>query len=626
MLVAMSDTPSAPPSSSATATSFDARAFLRTLTEEPGVYRMIGAEDKVLYVGKAKNLKRRVSSYFQKTLSSPRIAMMVAQVQRVDITVTRSEAEALLLESNLIKSLAPRYNILFRDDKTYPYIELSGDEFPRLAYHRGAFAKGARYFGPFPNASAVRESIHLLQKTFQLRTCENSVFANRSRPCLLHQIKRCTAPCVGFISAADYHADVSMATRFLDGETTEVIDSLSARMHEAAERLDFEEAAACRDQVRVLQAVLHKQFVDSGKDEDVDIIVAVEADGLICVNLAMVRGGRHLGDRPQFPSGATATDTVDSLLAFVEQHYSQHPLPARVLSNLDTVASRSALSELLTELLTELSEQPPILASGRFSNERVWLEMAEKNAHIAIQARARDAGRIEQRLEALRQVLDLDEAPQRIECFDISHTMGEATVASCVVCEAGAMKNADYRRYNISGITPGDDFAAMRQVLERRYAKVAAGEGLCPDLILIDGGQGQLNIAIDTLAEVGLESVLLLGVVKGEGRKAGLETLLFADGRAPLTLGGESAALHLIIEIRDEAHRFAISGHRARRGKARIGSKLDDVPGIGPSRRRNLLAAFGGLQGVREATVEDLCRVEGISRKLAEHIHAHLHG
>ena len=605
----MSDQDSRPP--------FDARSFLKTVPEEPGVYRMIGAEDKVLYVGKAKNLKRRVSSYFQRTLSSPRIAMMVAQVQRVDITATRSEAEALLLENNLIKSLAPRYNILFRDDKSYPYIELSGDEFPRLAYHRGAFARGARYFGPFPNAWAVRESIQLLQKTFQLRTCENSVFQNRSRPCLLQQIKRCTGPCVGLIEKEAYLADVKLAGRFLEGQGSEVIDDLTARMQRAAENLAFEEAAACRDQIRVLQAVLHRQFVDSRKDEDVDVLAAVEEDGLVCINIAMVRGGRHLGDRPQFPSGAVVSGAEDGLLAFVEQHYAEHPMPGKILVNLGL--------EPVRETLLELSERPPAATAPRFASERAWMEMAEKNARLAVQAKARDTGRAEQRLEALREALDLADPPMRIECFDISHTMGEATVASCVVCEAGAMKRSEYRRYNITGITPGDDFAAMRQVLERRYGKVAAGEGICPDLILIDGGRGQVSAARGILAEVGLEAIAMVGVAKGEGRKAGLETLVFPDEREPLALGGAHAALHLVQEIRDEAHRFAITGHRAKRGKARIGSRLEDIPGVGPTRRRNLLAAFGGLDGVKAATVEDLCRVEGVSRKMAEQIYSALH-
>ncbi|MDR2031502.1 MAG: excinuclease ABC subunit UvrC [Azoarcus sp.] len=596
---------------------FDVHAFLRTVPEEPGVYRMIGDGEHVLYVGKAKNLKRRVASYFRKNLPSPRIAMMVSQVVRVDMTPTRSEAEALLLENNLIKRLAPRYNILFRDDKSYPYIELSADEFPRLAYHRGAFAKGARYFGPFPNACAVRESLHLLQKTFRLRTCENSVFQNRSRPCLLAQIARCSAPCVEGIARDAYAADVRLASRFLDGQASEVIDALSARMQEAAARLAFEEATLCRDRVRVLQAVLHRQFVESRKDEDVDIIASVASGGIVCVNIAMVRGGRHLGDRPQFPSGATVDDAVDGLTAFVEQHYAIHSPPARILVGLSVAAVR--------ETLTEISDPPPALAQPRYAAEKAWMDMAEKNARLAIEVRLRDAGRVSERLEALRAMLDLPETPARIECFDISHTQGEATVASCVVCVDGAMKRGEYRRYNIAGITPGDDFAAMRQALERRYGRVAAGEGVCPDLILIDGGRGQVGAAAAILAEIGLETVNMVGVAKGDGRKAGLETLVFADGRASVTPGGHSPALHLVIEIRDEAHRFAITGHRARRGKARLGSKLEDIAGIGPARRRALLAAFGGLDGVRAATIEDLCRVKGISRKFAEQIYSSLH-
>ncbi|MDR3087787.1 MAG: excinuclease ABC subunit UvrC, partial [Azoarcus sp.] len=561
---------------------FDARAFLRAVPEAPGVYRMIGSDDCVLYVGKAKNLKRRVSSYFREKLPSPRIAMMVSRIARIDITPTRSEAEALILENNLIKSLAPRYNILFRDDKSYPYIELSGDAFPRLAYHRGAFAKGAHYFGPFPNAYAVRESIHLLQKIFHLRTCENSVFQNRSRPCLLAQIERCSAPCTAEITPEAYAADVRLASRFLDGRAGEVIDDLSARMQTVAERLLFEEAAVCRDRIRVLQAVLHRQFADSRKDEDVDILAAAEANGLVCVNIAMVRGGRHLGDRPQFPSGAAAMDAADGLLAFVEQHYAAHPLPARVLVALPP--------EPVREALAEISDPPPAVAQPRHAAEKAWMEMAEKNARLAIETRLRDAGRIGERLEALREALDLPEPPARIECFDISHTMGEATVASCVVCVDGAMKRSEYRRYNIEGITPGDDFAAMRQALERRYGKLAAGEGVCPDLILIDGGRGQVSAAAAILSELGLDTVNMIGVAKGEGRKAGLETLIFPDGREGIAPGGQSAALHLVIEIRDEAHRFAITGHRARRGKARIASKLEDIPGVGPARRRALLA------------------------------------
>ena len=597
---------------------FDARSFLRNLPEEPGVYRMIGADERVLYVGKAKSLKRRVSSYFQRTLGSPRIAMMVAQIARVDITITRSEAEALLLENNLIKSLAPRYNILFRDDKSYPYIALSNDATPRLHYHRGALAKGARYFGPFPNVWAVRETIHLLQKTFQLRTCDAAMFQNRSRPCLLFQIKRCSAPCVGHISADAYAADVRLATRFLDGRANEVVEDIRARMEAAAEQLDFETAALLRDQLRSLQAVLHKQFVDSGRDEDVDILVADEVAGTVCINIAMVRGGRHLGDRPQFPSAGTAPSAADALLAFVEQHYADHPPPVRVLV---TDASLGAVREALVELLA----QPPAVAAPRRAAEKAWIEMAQHNARLAIEARLRESGRASERLQALTEVLGLSEAPRRIECFDISHTQGEATVASCVVCVDGAMKSGEYRRYNIRGIIGGDDFAAMRQVLERRYGKIASGEGVCPDLILIDGGIGQVSTAREILCELGLDAVAMIGVAKGEGRKAGLESLIFPDGRAPLLLGGTHPALHLIIEIRDEAHRFAITGHRARRAKSRIGSRLEDIPGIGAARRKSLLATFGGLDGVRAATVEDLARAEGISRKLAEQIYSALH-
>lgn len=595
---------------------FDAKAFLRTVPEEPGIYRMVGANEKVLYVGKAKNLRRRVSNYFQRTQASPRIALMVSQIVRVDITPTSSEAEALILESNLIKQLAPRYNILFRDDKSYPYISLTAHDFPRLAYHRGTFVKGARYFGPFPNGGAAKESIQLLQKIFRLRTCEDAVFRNRSRPCLLHQIQRCTAPCVGLIDEESYAADVRMAARFLDGRTNEVLDALSARMNEAAERLAFEEAAACRDQIRTLQAVLQRQFVDSGRDEDVDIIAALEEDGVVCINLAMVRGGRHLGDRPQFPTSAAGCDATGALVAFVEQHYREHPLPARIVV--------AAHKDELKILLAEVSDKPVGVVQARSADEKAWLEMATKNAQIAIRVRQQDAGRVAARLEGLREMLGLSEAPERIECFDISHTMGEATVASCVVCVDGVMKNSQYRRYNISGITGGDDFAAMRQVLERRYGKAVEGNGVLPDLILIDGGKGQVSAAFGVLADIGLERVEMVGVAKGLGRKPGLETLIFPSARAPLNLPSDAPALHLIQEIRDEAHRFAVTGHRARRAKARIGSKLDDIPGVGPARRRKLLEAFGGLDEVRAATIDDLRRVDGISRKLAEQIYSAL--
>ncbi|NTV09522.1 MAG: excinuclease ABC subunit UvrC [Zoogloea sp.] len=596
---------------------FDAKAFLRNLSEEPGVYRMIGADEAVLYVGKAKNLKRRVSSYFQRTQQSPRIAIMVSQVARVDTTVTRSETEALILENNLIKSLAPKYNILFRDDKSYPYIALSGDEFPRIAYHRGGFAKGSRYFGPFPNVWAARESLQLLQRIFLLRTCENTVFQNRSRPCLLYQIKRCTGPCVGLVDRETYAQDVRLATLFLSGRHSEVIADLTRKMEAASAGLAFERAALFRDQIRSLQTVLHKQFVDSGKEEDVDILAVEERDGMVCVNLAMVRGGRHLGDRPQFPSNAQGCTALDALLAFAEQHYLEHQPPAKILFSGDAEPLREALAEVL-------ESQPPV-AAPRFAAEKAWMEMAEKNAGLALVAREAEASRGETRLERLREALDLPETPKRIECFDISHTMGEATVASCVVWDGTGMKKSEYRRYNITGITPGDDYAAMRQALTRRYEKVAAGEGVCPDLILIDGGRGQLSAAYAVMTDIGLNTVAMVGVAKGESRKPGLEELVFPDGREGLHLAPDAPALHLIQEVRDEAHRFAITGHRARRAKARGGSKLEDIPGVGPTRRRNLLVSFGGLDGVRNATVEDLCRVDGINRTLAEQIYSALH-
>jgi excinuclease ABC subunit C len=597
---------------------FDAKAFLANCPEHPGVYRMIGAGDEVLYVGKAKNLRKRVSSYFRRTQSSPRIGMMVQQVMRVDITVTRSESEALLLENNLIKELGPKYNILFRDDKSYPWIVLTNDGYPRIGFHRGSFAKGARYFGPFPSASAVRESIQLLQKIFLLRTCENTVFANRSRPCLLHQIKRCSGPCVGLIGEDAYAADVRLAAMFLDGKHSEVISRLTEKMERAAGVLAFEHAAAYRDQIRTLQKVLSRQYVESAKEEDVDVLASVGQGGLLCVNLAMVRGGRHLGDRPQFAANAVDVSTEDALLAFVDQHYREHAAPLRILVNVE-------IGSDLQDALDDAVGHRVALTRPRLATERAWMDMAVQNAELAIAARLKDRSRSEERLEALQHALGLIDVPSRIECFDISHTMGEATVASCVVFADKGMKKSEYRRYNIHDVTAGDDYAAMRQALTRRYEKVAAGEGTCPDLILIDGGKGQVGVAREVLVEVGLEHVPMIGVAKGEERKPGLEDLIFPDGRAPIHLKPDDPALHLIQEIRDEAHRFAIGGHRARRAKTRATSRLEDIPGIGPTRRKRLLAAFGGMQGVKAATVEDLCRVDGISVALAEQIHRLLH-
>jgi excinuclease ABC subunit C len=602
------------------APTFDSQSFLATLTAAPGVYRMLDAAGAVLYVGKAKNLKKRVSSYFQKTGHSARIALMLQQVAGMETTATRSEAEALILENTLIKKLKPKYNILFRDDKSYAYIGIGGSgggEFPRLFYHRGVFDKKSRYFGPFPSGLAVREAIQLIQRTFLLRTCEEAVFAHRSRPCLLHQIKRCKGPCVGRVSVEEYAADVKLAELFLKGRHGEVIEKLTVQMAEAAAALRFEQAAALRDQIRALQAVLHRQYVSSTTDADVDIVVAVVERGELCVNLAMVRGGLHLGDRAHFPQASLEASAAEGLTAFLGQHYAEQEAPPRLL--LDP---------------WPLDDLSTCLPAGSVKNEmeRAWLDMARHNARLALTAKRQTQARAGSRLEALRAALDLPELPRRIECFDISHTMGEGTVASCVVCVDGAMKKGDYRRFNIEGITPGDDYAAMRQALTRRYQKICGemnagetAESTAPDLVLIDGGKGQHAVAREVFAELGLGDLTSIGVAKGEERKPGLETL-FVHGQAdPLELAMDNAGFHLIQEIRDEAHRFAIVGHRARRAKARGKSALEDVAGIGPTRRRNLLAHFGGLDGVKAATVEDLCRVSGISRTLAETIYQQLH-
>ncbi len=602
--------------------SFDARAFLASLTELPGVYRMLGSGGTVLYVGKAKNLKKRVASYFRENLPSPRIAHMVSQIVAVETTPTRTEAEALLLENNLIKSLSPRYNILFRDDKSYPYIVLTRGEYPRLGFFRGNPDRKADYFGPYPSSWAVRDSIHLLQKMFRLRTCEDTVFANRSRPCLLYQIKRCSGPCVGHITPEDYAADVQLASMFLLGRQQEVTRRLTEAMEAASQRLAFEQAAVYRDQIQSLHQVQEKQYVSSSKGEDIDIIVGLRESGQLCVNLAMVRGGRHLGDRPQFPVNAGESSVAEAIGAFIRQHYAAHPAPTRLIAApLPEEEEGSDLGLLLAELA---GRQVPVI-EARSVLHRAWAEMALQNARLAILARNQASAQQEQRLLALQQVLELPDAMERIECFDISHTQGEAAVASCVVYHGNGMKKSDYRRFNIRDITPGDDYAAMRQAVARRYERVATGEGTAPDLILIDGGKGQVSAAFSALADLGLGELAMIGVAKGEERKPGLETLIFPEGREPLQLPPEHLALHLIQEIRDEAHRFAITGHRARRGKARKSSKLEDLPGIGPARRKALVARFGGLAGVLAATSDQLAEVPGISREQAEKIYAALH-
>ncbi|MGQ5522507.1 excinuclease ABC subunit UvrC [Chitinimonas sp. PSY-7] len=599
---------------------FDPKPILASLPNLPGVYRFLSAKEDVLYVGKAIDLKRRVSSYFQKNDQSPRIKLMLGQVADIQTTVVRSEAEALILENNLIKALTPRYNILFRDDKSYPYLMLSGHRYPRLAYYRGALDKQNQYFGPFPNGYAARESIQLLQRVFKLRTCEDSVFEHRTRPCLLFQIKRCSGPCVEQIPIEQYRQDVHNATQFLQGKANDLLTELDEKMRVAAASWQFEVAAAYRDQIQALAKVQEKQFVSSNASEtDADIVACVAENGLVCVNLVMIRGGRHVGDKSLFPAHGEGYDVQGALEAFLVQHYLDRSIPPVIVCN--SVGDNM----ILVELLSAQAGRKIAIVSNPIAERRVWLEMALKNASLAIQQRLLLESTQLGRVEALQEALQLPDTAQRIECFDISHTMGEATVASCVVYDRLAMQPKEYRHYNITGITPGDDYAAMRQVLTRRYGKIAQGEGVAPDVILIDGGKGQIGVAVEVIEEVGLQGALLVGVAKGETRKPGLEQLVVPSRDQTLQLPRDSAALHLVQTIRDEAHRFAITGHRARRGKARVSSSLEEIEGIGAKRRQKLLSRFGGLQGVKAASIEDLCQVEGINQTLAEKIYQALH-
>lgn len=599
--------------------SFDSSAFLPTLPNLPGVYRMIGAKGEILYVGKARDLKKRVSSYFQKTGQSPRIAMMLTQVASMEISVARSEVEALILENNLIKSLSPRYNILFRDDKSYPYLMITSEEFPKLDFHRGTIDRTHRYFGPYPNAGAVRESIQLLQRVFRLRTCEESVFQNRSRPCLLHQIRRCSAPCVGLIDPERYAQDVHNAVMLLEGRSNDVLHRLETGMQESSAALQFEQAAIYRDQLKSLSGMAHKQYADTGLETDADVIGYAFAGGLGCVNLLMIRSGRILGDRSFFPHVSAEDAQEDILAAFVDQHYLDRTVPRVV------VCMAEAESSDMAELLSAKSGHPVHVVVRPVGERRAWLDMAEENARQAIRGRLAEQSTNEARLTSLRESLGLPESVQRIECFDISHTQGEATVASCVVYDQLDLRRGEYRRFNIKDITPGDDYAAMKQAFTRRYERVAAGEGVVPDVVLIDGGKGQLGVALEIFGDLGLSGVILVGVSKGPERKAGMEQLWIAGGSGSVMLAADNPGLHLIQQIRDEAHRFAITGHRSRRGKARTTSSLEGIPGVGPKRRRQLLARFGGLKGVMGASVDDLAQVDGISAKLAERIYQDLH-
>ena len=601
--------------------SFDGMAVARSLPNLPGVYRMIAGDAEVLYVGKAKDLKKRVSSYFHKAASpSPRIQLMLKQVAGLETTVTRSEAEALLLENNLIKTLTPRYNILYRDDKSYPYLVLTGHRYPRLGFYRGALDRQHRYFGPFSSASAVRESIHLMQKVFRLRTCEDTVFSNRSRPCLLHQIRRCSGPCVGLVAEAEYADDVRNATLFLHGRESEVVNRLEQRMKDASTSQQYELAAVYRDQIRALAKVRETQFVSSNKGAvDADVVALACASGVLCVNLTMIRGGIHRGDKSFFPRNAREQDVEEALEAFLEQHYISREVPPLIIVNHDIE------SHLLEQMLTGQSGHRVQISSNPVGERRVWLRMAEKNAELAIAQRLSEHATQEARLASLQKLLSLPDTVQRIECFDISHTMGEATVASCVVYDRGSMQPSEYRRFNISGIEAGDDYAAMRQALERRYRRLVEGEGKIPDLLLIDGGKGQVGVATQVLTDLGVNELTVVGVAKGEERKPGMEQLVLPARKVTVRLNANEPGLHLIQQIRDEAHRFAIQGHRNRRGKARTRSTLEEVAGIGAKRRQRLLARFGGLREVLSASVEELAQVEGISRELAERIYKQLH-
>lgn len=605
---------------SAPSHAFDGKSFVRTLTTSPGVYRYFDADDELLYVGKAGNLKKRVGSYFLKPRMEPRIAAMISQIARCDITITRTEGEALLLESQLIKSLKPRYNIMLRDDKSYPYVYLSGGEdYPRLAFHRGARNLPGRFFGPYPSTYAVRESLNLMQKLFKVRQCEDSYFRNRSRPCLQHQIGRCTAPCVGLISVDDYRVDVRHAEMFLEGRSSAVIDELASAMEQASADLNFERAAILRDQVAALRRLQAQHHVQ-GASADMDVLACRIESGMACVSVLFFRNGISLGTRDFFPRLPLDAEPADVLAQFMAQYYLDRPVPRELILG-EQLADATILADVLAQHAGHAVE-----IKTRVRGERAqFLQMAERNAQASLTQRLASRQTLGTRFDDLQKVLELAEPPKRIECFDISHTRGELTVASCVVFGPEGPDKSHYRRFNITGITPGDDYAAMHQALTRRFRKVAEGEGARPDVLLIDGGGGQVKQALDVLAELGVTGIEIVGVAKGPGRRAGEETLVLAGKGREIHPGSASPALHLVAAVRDEAHRFAISGHRKRREKARERSVLEDLPGIGARRRTALLKAFGGLAGVEAAGVEELMTIKGIDRGLAERIYAAMH-
>lgn len=601
---------------------FDSSAFLASCSVRPGVYRMFDAETKLLYVGKAKNLKKRLASYFRKTGQAPKTAALVARIAQIEITITANETEALLLEQTLIKQWRPPYNILLRDDKSYPYVFLSSGDFPRLSIHRGAKKEAGRYFGPYPSAGAIRESLSLLQKTFFVRQCQDSFYRNRTRPCLQYQIKRCKAPCVGLVDAEEYAQDVRHSVMFLEGRSNALTEELSSSMETAAMALDFERAAEIRDQIALLRRVQDQQSMEGGSG-NVDIVAAVVSPGGACVHLISVRGGRVLGSKNFFPQVAIEESVSDVLQAFLEQYYlgsMERELPTELIVN----SIHEDFATLISALIELRDEELVITHRVRGTRAR-WQQLALTNAEQALGARLASRQHLAARFQALAEALELDEPPTRLECFDISHSSGEATVASCVVFGPEGPLKSDYRRYNIEGVTAGDDYAAMHQALSRRFKKAAEGAGKLPDILLVDGGKGQLNMAREVLQELAVPELILLGVAKGVTRKPGLETLYLNDAEHEFTLPGDSPALHLIQQVRDEAHRFAITGHRARRGKARTTSTLEDVPGIGPKRRRELLKHFGGLQELNRASLPEIAKAPGISKKLAELIYATLH-